>query len=426
MHSSDHQLSRRRFLEVMAAAGLISATGLGLAGCGDKTPAPTAFDIDTADWDALLAEARGKTVSFYGWGGDEGRNAWLDTTVADRLKTEYDITLKRVPMNINDILTQLSGEMQAGVEEGSIDFIWINGENFYSTMQNGYLYGPFCERLPNYTQYVDATSPEVSYDFGQPNLGFEAPYGKAQMVLLADTARTPELPATAADFLAFCQANAGKVTYPAAGDFTGTAFISTLIANAIGAGEWERLATLGTADEATIKGIIEPGLEYLRSLNPHLWQQGTTFPADSGTVYTMFQDGELVLHMTYDPFGWVNDVAAGMIPETTRSFLLEEGTVGNTNFLAIAKNASNKAAALVAINEVLSPETQLSQYETLKTVTVLDTAKLDADTQAAFEAVDLGTGTLPLDELLAHRIPEVAGPVLVAIEKLWTNEVVGK
>lgn len=400
-------------------------TGASLLGCGSK-PSGTTFDVDNASWDTLLAEASGQTVTFYGWGGDENRNAWLDTTVADALKTNYNITLERVPMDINDILTQLSGEMQAGVEDGSIDFVWINGENFYSTLQNGYLYGPFCDRLPNFTSYVDGTSTEITYDFGQPNRGYEAPYGKAQMVMLADTAVTPDLPTTAGEFLAFCAANPGKVTYPAAGDFTGTAFISCLIASAIGADEWTRLTTLGADDDAAIREIVAPGLEYLRSLNPYLWQGGATFPADSGTVYTMFQDGEVVLYMTYDPFGWVNDVTAGLIPATTQSFVFDEGMVGNTNFLAIAENASHKAAALVAINEILSPEIQLSQYKTLKTVTVLDPTKLDTDSAAAFDGVDLGSGTLPISELLSHRIPEVSGPVITVIEDLWTNEVVGK
>ena len=77
---------------------------------------------------------------FYGWGGDENRNNWLNTTVADHVKENYGITLEVVGMDINDILTKLSGEKQAGSEKGSIDMIWINGENFYSAKDNGLLY----------------------------------------------------------------------------------------------------------------------------------------------------------------------------------------------------------------------------------------------------------------------------------------------
>ncbi len=427
-HTTGDAISRRKFVTVAGVAGISILSGSLLTGCGKdaEKPSAVAFDLDSADWDAILEEARGKSVSFYGWGGDENRNKWLDTTVADALKEKYDVTLKRVPMDINDVLTQLSGEIQAGTEDGSIDFIWINGENFYSAKENGYLFGPFTERLPNFNDFVDGDSPEIAMDFGKPTEGFEAPYGKAQMVMLADTTVTPELPGTADEFREFCKANAGRVTYPAAGDFTGTAFISCLLASAIGADNWIELTQLTADDADKIREILEPGIQYLRSLNPYLWQKGATFPADSGTVYTMYQDKELVLHMTYDPFGWRNDVDAGLLPKTTQSFVFDEGTVGNTNFMAIAKNSPRKAAALVAINEIVSPEIQLTQFETLKTVTVLDLDKLDAETRQAFDAVDLGEGTLPLSELLSHRLPEVTGGVITLIEELWTAEVVGK
>ena len=83
-----------------------------------------------SDFDKLVEAAKGTEVSFYGWGGDDKLNAWLDDYFAKRLKDKYDITLKRVPMDIDKILSQLSGELQSGKTDGDIDMIWINGENF--------------------------------------------------------------------------------------------------------------------------------------------------------------------------------------------------------------------------------------------------------------------------------------------------------
>ena len=61
------------------------------------------------------------------------------------MKEKYDITMKRVPMDIDQVLSQLSGEIQGGETDGSIDMIWINGENFQSAKkkENNMLYGPF-------------------------------------------------------------------------------------------------------------------------------------------------------------------------------------------------------------------------------------------------------------------------------------------
>ncbi|NLG11303.1 MAG: ABC transporter substrate-binding protein, partial [Coriobacteriaceae bacterium] len=128
--------TRRRFIALggMAAAGFMM--GGAITGCTQKTEsegADTAAKVDYENWEAVLAAAKGQTVSWYGWGGSEPRNTWITTVLAPALKEKYDVTLNLVGMDINDILTQLSGEMQAGREEGTIDFIWINGENFYSS-----------------------------------------------------------------------------------------------------------------------------------------------------------------------------------------------------------------------------------------------------------------------------------------------------
>ncbi len=428
-HHQCHRLSRRNFIELAGIAGLCLGAS-SLVGCSaSNTSASTSStannsaNLDITNWNSICSAAKGQSVSFYGWGGSEVRNQWLDTDVATALKEKYDITLKRVPMGIDDILTKLSGEIQAGKTEGSIDFIWINGENFFSAKQNGYLYGPFANQLPNYTAYINPNLPENQYDFGEPIDGYEAPYGKAQMECWVDTAKVGELPDTVDKFSAFVQAHPGQVTYPAPGDFTGTAFISCLIAGVIGKTAWEQLATI-TADKAKIKAIIDPGLAYLRSLNPYLWQKGATFPAASTTISQMFADGELLLNMGYgDP---QPDMKKGLLPATVRPFVFQTGTVGNENFMAIAKNAPHKAAALIAINEIMSPELQLSQYADLTTISVLDMNKLSSDEKTAFDNVPLGAGSLPLDTLLNHRLAEANGNCIPLIEKIWTEEVVGK
>ena len=107
--------------------------------------------------------------------------------------------------------------------------IWINGENFYSAKENDLLFGPFAEQLPNFEKYIDGEDEEVKNDFGFPIDGYEAPYGKAQIVFINDSAITKETPKNAEEFMEYCKKYEGKVTYAALPDFTGSAFIRTLI-----------------------------------------------------------------------------------------------------------------------------------------------------------------------------------------------------
>ena len=391
-------------------------------GCGQEQSGTQKLDLSSAEWDEIVEAARGTTVTFYGWGGDENRNNWLNTTVADYVKEHYDIALEVVGMDINDILSKLSGEKQAGSETGSIDMIWINGENFYSAKDNGLLYGPFTGQLPNMEAYIDLQDPETLNDFCMPIEGYEAPYAKAQMVFFNDSAVTPEAPASAEELLEFCKQYPGKVTYPALPDFTGSAFVRNIIYELCG---WEQFQDM-EADYDTVKAAIEPALDYLRELNPYLWNEGKTFPESSTTVDAMFADGELVMNMSYGPFSVATGIAEGTYTDTTRTFVFDNGTIGNTNYMAIAFNSPNKAGAMVVINAILSAELQLTQYEQLRELPVVSADKLSAEEQAAFDAVDLGEGVLSQTELLEHRLPEMPASLVPVIEEIWLNEVVGK
>ena len=397
-------------------AGLLSCS---MSACGSSAKN---IDLENAQWDEIVNAAKGTTVTFYGWGGDENRNNWLNTTVAEQVKEKYDITLEIVGMDINDILAKLSGEKQAGSEKGSIDMIWINGENFYSAKENGLLYGPFTDKLPNMEEYIDLDDPETLNDFCMPIEGYEAPYARAQMVLFNDSAVTEETPANAAEFMDYCKKYAGKVTYPALPDFTGSAFVRNIIYDLCG---WEQFQTM-EADYDTVKAEIEPALDYLRSLNPYLWNEGKTFPESSTTVDAMFADGELVMNMSYSPFSVASGIAQDIYTDTTRTFVFDNGTIGNTNYMGMAYNAPNKAGALVVINEIISADIQLTQYAQLRELPVVATEKLSAEEKAAFDAVDLGKGVLSQAELLAHRLPEMPASLVPIIEEIWLNEVVGK
>ncbi len=403
---------------VMGVTLLAGCSGTGTSGDADKE---AGFDA-SADFEQITEQARGTKVTFYGWGGDDKRNEWLDTVVASSLKENYDITLERVPMDIDQILSKLSGEKQAGTEEGSVDVIWINGENFYSAKENGLLFGAFAEQLPNYKSLVDAQDVENLYDFGYPVEGFEAPYGKAQLVLMNDSALNPETPKNTAELMEYAKKYPGKVTYPALPDFTGSAFVRNVIYDISG---HEIFADM-EADKETVRAAIAPAMEYLKELSPYLWNQGKTYPASSTLMDNMFADGELAINMSYSPYSAALSIADGVYPATARTFLFENGMIGNTNYMAIAQNAPNKAGAMVLINEILSAQMQASQLDVLKTLPVVSHELLSDEEKALFDAVDIGEGTIAQDELLSKRLPEMPAKLVPIIEEIWLEEVAGQ
>ncbi|SKC90879.1 ABC transporter substrate-binding protein [Maledivibacter halophilus] len=373
------------------------------------------------DWNEILERAKGTTVNFYGWGGSQKTNEWLDNFVGKRLKEEYDINFNRVPMNIDDIINKLLGEKQVGAKNGTIDVVWINGENFYTAKSNDLLLGPFTDKLPNFNKYIDKDSSEVKYDFGFKVEGYEVPYGKAQFVMIYDKDRLKGAPKNHKELLEMVKKNPGKFTYPAPPDFTGSAFVRNIIYDVLG---YEQFLTL-EADKERIQEEIEPAIEFLKELKPYLWKEGKTYPATNAQLDNMFSDNEVLMTMSYNPNYVSGKITTGEFPKSSNSAIFEKGTIGNTHFLSIPYNAPNKAGALAVINFILSVEAQSSKYDPNNwgDLPVLDNSRLNDEEKKVFENIKIGEGALPQSILLNHRVPEMPADIVLIIEEIWQENI---
>ncbi|SNS83690.1 putative spermidine/putrescine transport system substrate-binding protein [Anaerovirgula multivorans] len=407
----------RKIILFLLIAGLI----LNLVGCTQEAVvAGENEDLLETNWESILEEAEGTEVNFYGWGGSQMTNDWLDNFLALRLKEEYNITLNRVPMDIDQVLNKLLGENQMNVT-GTADVIWINGENFSTARTNDLLYGPFTHKLPNFNQYIDVESVEVKYDFGFPVEGYEAPYGKAQFVLVYDEARVEQVPKGHEELMELVKNNAGKFTYPAPPDFTGSAFIRNIIYDIVG---YEQFITM-KADKEVIAKAIQPAMDYLNELKPYLWRNGETYPSTIAQLHNMYADHEVFMTMNYNSNEAAARIQTGEFPRTTNTFVFENGTIGNTHFLAIPDNAPNKAGALAVIDFILSVEAQASKYnpDNWGDLPVLDNARLSDSERAIFDEIQIGKGALPQHILLDHRVPEMPANFVPIIEEIWMENI---
>ncbi len=404
------------------------AIALTLAACssGTDNASPEADDLLSQDWQDVVAAADGQQVNMYMWGGNDHINQYLDEWVAPRMKEQYNIELARVPINDSqDIVNQLLDEKVAGKEDGSMDVIWINGENFKAAKDNELLWDDFTGQLPNFNDFVDAEAPEVAEDFGEPVEGLEAPWGKAQFVFVYDQDKSENPPASMEELAQWVKDNPGQFTYPALPDFTGSAFVRHVLYETTGGYEqYQRPA----AEIEDLETRLEPMWQYLNEIEPYLWRQGETYPESLAKQDQLYANGEIGMTMSYDPILAASEVMKGRFPESTGTFLLDGGTLANTHFLSVPFNSSDKAGAMVAINEMMSPDAQTAKLspENWGDLSALDFEKLSPDQQQAMNKVDLGTATLPLEELEDHRLPELSADYIEIIEKGWLEHVAQK
>lgn len=91
------------------------------------------------------------------------------------MKTHYAINLKVVRLaDAADAVKRIQTEAAAGRKTGgSVDLLWVNGENFRTLKEANLLQTGWAETLPNW-RYVDTQLP-VREDFSVPTQGAESP-----------------------------------------------------------------------------------------------------------------------------------------------------------------------------------------------------------------------------------------------------------
>ena len=171
----------------MAATAAVLGLGLNTA---------QAADPDPANWNAVVAQSKGQTVYFNAWGGATNINDYI-AWAAGIVKERYGVTVEHVKLDdtANAVATVIAEKTAGRDEGGSIDLIWINGENFASMKDKGLMFTAsdskkgWAEKLPSWAFVDFENNATIQTDFTIPVAGLEAPWGGAKLVFFHDTAR---------------------------------------------------------------------------------------------------------------------------------------------------------------------------------------------------------------------------------------------
>ncbi len=331
-----------------------------------------------SSWDAVLQEAEGQTVYFNAWGGSPQINQylrWADQT----LQRDYKVSLKHVKVSdIAETVNRLLAEKTAGKHSGgSVDMVWINGENFKSLKQNNLLWGPFTTMLPNWS-YIDTSLP-IDVDFTEPTLGLEAPWGVGQLVFIYDTEQMTSPPTSFHSLLEYAKNHPGRIAYPQPPEFHGSSFLKAALIELSN----NNPKLYNPVDHDEFEVISAPLWQYLDELHQVAWQRGERFPASSAETKQLLDDGQIDLAVTFNPNDANASIADGSLTPSAQTYAFDAGALSNIHFIGIPWNAEHSAGALVAINFLLSPEAQIrkSDSEIWGDPAVIDSSKLSGETQ---------------------------------------------
>jgi len=391
---------------------------LTLAACGNNTnPDTTQEDPRDMSWDAVLAEAEGKTVDLMMWMGDPQINGYINDFVKPALKEQFQIDLNVINGQGNTVVQTLMAEKQARRSESEIDLMWINGETFYQLRQIEALWGPWTAHLPN-AQYIDFDNPFIGTDFQQPVDGYECPWGNVQMALIYDSVRVANPPQDRSELQSYVEANPGTFTFD--NQFTGLTFLKTLLIDIAGGPG----SLSGPFDEEKYETYAPQLWEYLRELKPNMWKSGTNYPEGVAPMHQMFANGELHFTMSNNDAEVDNKIRQGVFPETARAYVWEIGTIQNSHYMGITDRSGDKAAAMAVVNFLISPAAQYQkmQPKVWGDGTILSMEKLPEEWQTKFADIPGRTYAPDRSEIQDRALMELAPEYMIRLAEDFRTE----
>ncbi|WP_254696552.1 ABC transporter substrate-binding protein [Cobetia marina] len=407
---------RRRALALMGGS-LVLMAGMSampwatsLAYAADAAKGRAVPMLAALEWNVIADKARGQRIDFHAWGGSEATNAYLRAQ-AEIAAREHGIEVRHVKIaDTAESVSTLLAEKAAGRSDGSIDVIWINGENFRALKQAELVWGPFVERLPNSEYLLEEIG---ARDFGLATEGMEAPWGRAQLIFMYDSALLESPPRSMRALLDVAKANPGRVTYPQPPSFHGTTFLKQALLELM-PGEQRELLAAPVVDDAQFASLTAPLWDYLDALHPLMWAQGERQPAGAEEQMKLLAQRSVWIALTFVPQEVANARQEGRLPPTIEPYIHDGGTLGNVHYLAIPASAPHKAAALVWVNHLMSAEAQAAKADPSRwgDETVLDVTRLPAAQRAAFDA---------LPELAGGMSSEALGTPLSEPHPSWTD-----
>ncbi|AZG75232.1 ABC transporter substrate-binding protein [Shewanella livingstonensis] len=342
----------------------ITATALSIFLCASLW----AGDADTngsVTWLDIEARGANQDVYFHAWGGDPQINRYIQW-VADQVKQQYQITLHHVKLtDTSEAVSRVLAEKSANNDHnGQVDMVWINGDNFAAMAKHQLLTPLWAAKLPNFGLTDPDNNPAMTRDFGLPTQGMEAPWGKASLTFYYDSLVNHAPPQTLQQLSQWAQLHPGRFTYPKPPDFLGMSFLKYALI-VLNHSQPEAVNNL-LYQPATLQSqaLLLPVLwQYLDNLHPNLWRKGQHFMSNGMALRRLMGDGELSLAFTFSAADVPAAVARFDLPDSIRSYRMQDGSLSNIHFVAIPYNAAHTDSAKLVVNFLLSAQAQAKKQQ---------------------------------------------------------------
>lgn len=312
-----------------------------LPACGGAQPtASTTKDYLNMSWDQIVEEAKAeKEMVFYMWWGEE---YWK--TAAQKFEEKYGIKVNVVIGDNN--VDKLLAEKDSAV--GTIDAQAFGGQSVKTIIDGQLLYGPILPKMPDVAN-LDAKL--GSYQEGVETMGYLVPLYRNQTGFLYDPEKITDPPQTWEDLVKFIEENPQQFAFcdPNKGG-TGQAMVFSAVVNLTGGLDQYK------ADKELDPAKADKWSAVWDWFNAN--EDNYVLTASNNESLDLLNQGAVSLIIAWDD-STQQALAEGTLFKRAKMYIPEMGLPGGGDSVGIPKNAPHKAAALLFIDFLTSPEMQL-------------------------------------------------------------------
>ena len=373
------------------------------------------------DWKDVLKEASGQTIYFHAWGGAKNINSYIKWA-SDEVKKKYNINVKHVKVSdtANVVAKILSEKNVKKNNNGTVDLVWINGENFSFMKTNDLLLNEkWIFNSPN-SKFLDfANNPSLLNDFGIPTDGMEMPWGVSQLNFYYDTKYIKSPPKSALELKNYIIRNKGRFTFPQPPDFVGTSFLKQILIELISDRNFLKSNYIANKHERE----LDPLWQWLEEVTPYLWRNGKNYPSNYLAMTELVAEREIDFGIAFNIAHASNSISEGKLSNSVRSYIHDKGTLANVHFLAIPYNSSNKAASRAFVDFLISPKAQIKKQnkDFWGDPSVISINKLSQNWRNKFSTLPRGVATLTNKDL-KMKLEEPHPSWVKIIEDKWIKK----
>lgn len=291
----------------------------------------------------------------------EAIELWINNTLKTSLSKSKNIELhsKIVPMEEVEALFEEYKLKQE--KSGGIDLIVVDEESLGKLQNTNFLYENYVSKIKNVNANISLDDLDIRFAENR-NLNYAAvPFNKEALLFCYNDDIIYDFPANYQDFKELLENKKGIFTYPDIRLELGYKFVKNVILSFTSPKEFAKELTPQQVEE-----LVKPAMNYLKSIEPYLYQSGR-YVNNIGDYNDFYAKSNVAISMTDNVRLFDEMVGESIYPENTIVFTLG-ANAGKNDYFVIPENSTNKAGAMIVINEALDIQKQSEKYSSSKSI----------------------------------------------------------